>query len=904
MTLRLRVLNNSNGLMIADTFAKSAKVTFGLNKSVDWSAEFPVATEAVKLISTGLRVEIYYLGVLINTGVVQDFTQEYVGVEGFLKLKGRSDLDILFDTSADPLTYYEGKVAIEALYNLMSNAGWKLGDISTWDNPIKLISDDLTNTKTRAEQIKKILESADTNLFYRVGEDLFGSPTLDVGLFNSSSGKRFITPPAGEDRLDKQLPEVNRIKKLTVKTKSTDIISSVDIKGGVIKESGIEKRLSLREYVSQDYTRFQDPDYPIVEITPFLEYRMFNKSINPYPGATIRTSAPYGTTYSDQALIGDYISGASSRVTCFSFWGAGGRLKEFTTYISILGANWTEAFQELDFYVEVAEQDDPSTPEISTLAGTTLLYSSTLAAGNYLNAGKWTYTFPTNDDNLILEFGKRYTIRLGPGYTNVNGTAWNINFWGIADSLGILDQGLRWDWNHDQFTSLSVSQRYQIATEIVIDPIDAPEYGDIKLTYDQYAPESDSGNNDAAEINAAADALYNRAVAVLRDRSAVREDWSMEAIGNNLVVKPGDTVYVQGTAEKVIDNPASTGISTLRLQVAKDLRVDQVDLNYSKDTVTAKYKLLEGDGITEEEALLSVYDESKFEPKEKGIYYIGDFWREQDQYGVEYGTALLGSSPDTTMADGRLAKLVTLDYNLPAVNNLSFAELMARPLQLSQGDRLDETPVEMINSIADTVATASLVPDTFRDPRYTGASVFSLVTDGAVGTGWTDTHSPTDADPYNSIMNVIDDRFDWVLTELEQQAGNTATIRRYLPGSFKLFGSNTGAFSGEEVELFDVVDTTQASTSEVRTYTLTHDAPYKYIQQRVTFTHFTTIVGVYEMWWQGYRQVKEQTRDFDIEMVSDIDNDNGVGVIIKVAPKNDDWSVLDQGTFKAYYLWR
>ena len=76
MTLRLRVLNNSNGLMIADTFAKSAKVTFGLNKSVDWSAEFPVATEAVKLISTGLRVEIYYLGVLINTGVVQDFTQE------------------------------------------------------------------------------------------------------------------------------------------------------------------------------------------------------------------------------------------------------------------------------------------------------------------------------------------------------------------------------------------------------------------------------------------------------------------------------------------------------------------------------------------------------------------------------------------------------------------------------------------------------------------------------------------------------------------------------------------------------------------------------------------------------------------------------------------------------------
>lgn len=906
MTLRLRVSNEDTGIVIADTFAKSASVSFGLNKSVSWTAEFPVVTKAVQLIDTGLRVDIYYRGILINSGVIQDYQQEYVGVDSYLKLKGRSDLDILFDDVADGLTYYENEYLMDALYRILSQRGWRLGDISTWDDPYKVISNDLSQSKTIIEQINKLLKDADTNLFYRNGEPIFGDNTLDVGLFNQPSGVRFITPPAGEDRLDKVLPDVNRISKLSVTTKSTDIIGAIVATGGNYTVGGVETRLSLREYIEQDPTRLSETEFPVVETVPFTEYKMFNAVLDPYPGGVIKPSLPLGTPILSHNLIGDFATGSTSTCMGVSFMGIGGRLRHFKLGLGNLGTSMTPAYQNSVIDVEVAEV--LTDPYNYTPANTTLLFSMKVPIDNPMIANAvWDLVFP-DDDGLILEFGKRYCIRIGAGYTNVSDAQYFAQVRGVADAYGISDYGIRTDWNNNQFSSLSVSRRYTTLSQIEIEGINSPRYAQIKQSFDQYTPETDGGNNTADEIDAAVVALNQRARAVLRDRSSIREDWSMEAVGNNLIVNPGDTVFVQGTAEKVVENPASQNPSISRLQIAKNLRVDQVDLKFDKDSFTAKYKLLEGDGLTEEESFISIYDETKFEPKEKGIYYTDVFLLNEQQSSLAIAYMGGGNAPDAVMSDGRAAKLVTLNWEKPlGTTYIQYAELIAKPFQLGPGVAIDDPtlPYEIFNTtLSLDPRAATLTWDALADPRDSSASVFATLTDGGYNTGFIYALAPI---PYTHKFTMQDDLYDWVITRIRQVSDASTTARRQgFPGSFTFEASSVDVFDGEQTEFLAVENTALAGSNEIREYVPdVWDPSWRYIRQLITFTYGGTWVAYGEAMIDGYRVTKRSYIDnYDIELVTDIDNENGVGVIIKVAPKKRDWSVLDYGSFGAYYYWR
>lgn len=178
--------------------------------------------------------------------------------------------------------------------------------------------------------------------------------------------------------------------------------------------------------------------------------------------------------------------------------------------------------------------------------------------------------------------------------------------------------------------------------------------------FTQYAPEKETGDATAAAIEAAGLALYKRAVAYLKDHQENVTTYSLTAIGKYLKTKVGDLADIQATVRMSVVDPFTNYQTVVFSSVDTEAQVTKLSLKLQGGELNWSLTLTEGDGVLEEDFIVSIYDETKQKDPPAGAAYIPAF-------PPELGTishTQTGGDPDSMTPEGLSAIDITL--TLPA----------------------------------------------------------------------------------------------------------------------------------------------------------------------------------------------------------------------------------------------
>ena len=374
------------------------------------------STPTVKVVSPyrkvtppiGNDVDIYYEGNLIFRGFVTEFVDSFSNDTFLTNVTIRGLADELYTLPAIDDYKMISTPKLYLAYKWLDRYGWKLGDVSQWDNKMSPpIDTDIVATNT-ADMLSKIL---DTNLEYFIVDFLektvhikSKNPTL-VSFMMKSPYTRSIS---GAATLPVQ--SVEKIKSEFIP--DADIIFPV---GDYVVDWGQNnRRITVTDYLYDVPTKRFDVDFPIVEtvvgkmgcIVDTSRTKMGNLDIesysfvrdNPFDSATaLGGTAPYNCTIF---------------FTC-----AGGELDSFEVLIGTVSSvlNKQKWMSDYGGYITIEEYDPNTFP-----SGTYIKKLATLSSQYLIDSGVQfntdTVTVIPMPSGIILEPSKLYAISF---YTTV-----------------------------------------------------------------------------------------------------------------------------------------------------------------------------------------------------------------------------------------------------------------------------------------------------------------------------------------------------------------------------------------------------------------------------------------------------------------------------------------------------
>jgi hypothetical protein len=695
MSLRLRFIDNETGLLIMDTATSDCSVSLALGKSGEWSTSLPAYIEAVQQINKGNLVEIYYQGSLLMAGYVQSYSGS-LGEDGLVSLKGRDIVDLLYNYRAFSRALYKNTYFLQALGELLNTVGWGIGDISTLPAPLTTrVAVDLRGEKSLLPQIAALVAKV-PNISYRYGGVVAGRHTLDVGIFSKSSGLSFYSPSSdaqvinsGNGFIDPE-PTTGYIGKLTYTTTLEEIIWGLEATGGSFKDNtGAERNISLYDAVQNDPTLPKHPNYPVIEQLYKQTYFMFDLNRCKYPGGNIQIVQGAIDSY---LAVGNSSASVANRSQQFASWfyPMPGRFKEFLfqTGTATIAGTITENFK---WWIHEAG--------VFPTPGAVLASGDACIASAMVPDVRIRVSIP-EDQQIIFEPGTEYVLRLGfdkPGgypistYKRLAGTAVTPTLLTTRQSNS-LDNGVTW----------TLTDTVVVTLAIFTEQLSFPIGGTICETQGDIAPESSETNATLDDVKAAGTQLWQWGTAYLKDHSDNRTEYSLDVIGDVVLPQIGDTVYVRGHAEGTIVDPFTDSSETRTQLVEKTLRVDSIKVELGDDKREVSFGLTEGNGITNQDVFVQMYDVTKPVERPKGrlvpMLLNATMASSTVTVGVVY--------PDTEMSDGRPAKLVNLVYPTPPSASRNVPLMLTTPFGVSsRGDVFIEivTPLNPVTSTGITL---------------------------------------------------------------------------------------------------------------------------------------------------------------------------------------------------------
>ncbi len=704
MAFILRVFDETDTIPITDIYISAGSISKKLDSSSELSLSLPSNTAAAADLDEGQIVELYLNGDLLLKGEIQKLSLGVLSVGKAISISGRDSLDTLYDVAPDPTLILSGKEFLLALYELLEPCAWRLGDISTvTDKEFIIETIDLRNEHSYLDQVRKVLELQE-GLSLVVGDQVLGENTISIGTLDGNSGALFRSPG---DRFYTELPQnFNIITKLTEKKSNEEEIFYLEAVGGEVKDSfGIHRSINLYDAWDNDNSLATDPDFPIVEIVPGQRYAVLNAEKNPQPGGLFYTVNAAAQT--SIKFMGD--SGSAGRMlwSGYSFRGIPGRLNYISFVLnSIVG----------DFYGDWL--GEPITIWLSIL-GTPDSYThdhfnaQRLFEGPFVEADGLApfgeYRLDLTNTGLLSDLDTIYGFAIGfdnaqvvnsyitaIGYSGVSGT--DV---GMGHCQTSLTNGDNEVWlNSNLFSSMKVF------TEPVGNRFRRNQQFQ---KWAEYAPPKDGENNSTlAQTRAGGQALYARAIAHLKQHSSVRRNYSMSAIGRNLIVPLGEKISVLGKAQTAIQNPVTGKITADYHEVNDDYRVLGYKVEVKSNKVSATYELSDI-SLFEEQGIPDLYDRTKFHPQIEGTVYPFSLQPEM----VKEQVSLSNMLPDTTIEDGRDALLVEFPYNRPIDRH--FSDFIGLPFVDSP---TEEITIEIVSGTDDS-------------------NEVSLICKVVTGTGWT-----------------------------------------------------------------------------------------------------------------------------------------------------------------------
>lgn len=603
MSLRFRFINHLTNTLILDTPAISATLDFGLSKSTEWAASFPLNIGNIEKIATGDRVEIYSNGKLVLRARVDSISKSF-DLTQQLELKGKDDLDELYAEKADSLLPPTNTNAYRMLHLLLRRAGWKIGDISTFVGKDVAATVDLRGEKQLITQIEGVINSLGA-YSYRQGATVNGIKTLDIGTFGEKSNIRYVTPPAG---LDINTSITNLVQTFSAQTLSTPLLSEVEYKGGdMLDTAGAKKVMTFSDLVANDVSKMEALLYPIIEERYKERYSVVNKFWGKF-GGTVEGS--FASTLNNVAFLGRNVSAIEVRtqLTTYAF---GGKLK----YLDMLQSSLSTARPGT---IEVIVKKATATPmvvEASNPNPRLLVANFNVADISVAGQARYRVRFDFSSYNFSLDWGTRYTFYFR--YVEIDSLLTPfivIDFLRNAGTVGAN--------NYSQLMSQQGGATwyltpFRLTTDTEINPALVLQKTSERLT--EYAPPSKETNATLIEILAASTAMYDKAVQTLKEKEVQPTEYKLSAVGANLTPKLGTFVYLNTYSESSGVNRVTQTPEVYRNRTEGDFYVQGYRLNFSGNNLVAEYTIIDEYSFRVGKNVVDLYDSAKTKAQFVGI---------------------------------------------------------------------------------------------------------------------------------------------------------------------------------------------------------------------------------------------------------------------------------------------
>lgn len=639
MAIVMRVYDSAtDALLVEFPLAAGLSLSYGINSSLQFSGELPENWPKRELIVVGSPVEVFIGTRRLLAGILQRLepTLDYI-----TRFSGVGTMDSLYDEKIFPLAYYDSKPLLGVLVELLIQAGWLLGDISTLESPDQVTTIDLRSESNLLTQLNKLLTGI-PEVFYREGETILGYPSIDIGRFMQSSGISALSPGMSPTTPEDS-PDVHWITDFNYQEDSSAVVRAVKALGGNVRDNLAENRvINLGDALSGSIALIADPEFPIIEDLAernwvAINYRDFGR----VGGRVLSTVS--GTT--EVIFIGDTQGAAVEQNVwlLFTFVPFPGMFESFSLWIgSAVGANVLTT--PITWILQEISTSDYRTVIADNLA------TGTFTADLVNSIKKVSITSPYE-----LVAGKLYGLAIGFDF-NPSPDLFNIHFKdrtaSTSYSFKVQNAGTR-----PTVAGLWSNLNALSYLEVITSPLDPVSGGVVGETASKYAPQNTGANSTLAEIRAAGAALYVWAKAYLIDRVPGIKNYNLSASAfSNSLPKVGDTLYVDSKAFGQYIDPVTGRIVTTVRDVQGNLRINSIQADIEDDSAQVTYALMTDTGVPKTDIIVSLYDKTENEDPAQGGAAARPWALLLDTLSIVVGPV----SPDTMLEDGTLAVTVSI----------------------------------------------------------------------------------------------------------------------------------------------------------------------------------------------------------------------------------------------------
>jgi hypothetical protein len=267
----------------------------GQDETGSWSFTIPFFSKFADIFIDPTRSLTAYLlhdGIEQMHGLINDVKLTVSGDKLVYAVSGLGETGVLARYVSKSFAHYEDTPLLAIFYDLLSWAGWALGDHQTMPNITEVTTIDLRDQKNVLAQIRRVVDSI-PNLHWRYGGvNAGGRETMDFGYFDTVSpirlqqGDAVIVSPTMDST-------VGQIRSIKFADSREQLISEVIGNGGTyaLDTSPDRQRVLDMWAVNEAFTAdptLEDANYPLVQDGDGF-YRVRNLALHPTGGSSRET---------------------------------------------------------------------------------------------------------------------------------------------------------------------------------------------------------------------------------------------------------------------------------------------------------------------------------------------------------------------------------------------------------------------------------------------------------------------------------------------------------------------------------------------------------------------------------------------------------------------------------------
>lgn len=260
-TVRVVLTNIVTGAKVADLRVVQWQVVRRINNTGTFSFQLPMILPRASQLENYCDADIQVDGISLMVGRVDKVNRKMSGDKTGYIVSGLGEPDALARFMSKDTSHYQDVPVQLIVSDLLTYAGWELGDATSMVDPTIRTTIDLRSEEHLLPQIQKACESV-PGLFWRYGGiNTNGNPTLDIGYFDDQQNIHIAQESTGcQPRFRDGF---GAIKQINFVENRANLVHEIAAYGGNYDDgSGDQLVITLADAVAAGV--IEDPGFPIM----------------------------------------------------------------------------------------------------------------------------------------------------------------------------------------------------------------------------------------------------------------------------------------------------------------------------------------------------------------------------------------------------------------------------------------------------------------------------------------------------------------------------------------------------------------------------------------------------------------------------------------------------------------